>query len=77
VTTALRDAHPIARGRISRPAIPSAFSESLMALLAGTLYGQCLTVAYGWTTSDLSVFTDDGCAHTVEVKARVPAASRS
>jgi len=65
----LCEAHPVARGRISRPPIPSAFSESLTALLAGTLYGAGTTAAYGGATNDLSVFSPDGRALTVEVKA--------
>lgn len=65
----LCEAHPVARGRINRPPIPSAFSESLTALLAGTLCGAHTRVAYGGATSDLSVFSPDGRALTVEVKA--------
>ena len=66
---ALCDAHPVARGHISRPSIPSAFSESLTALLGAALYGAGATVAYGRAASDLLVFSPSGCALTVEVKA--------
>jgi hypothetical protein len=66
---ALCDAHPVARGHVSRPPIPSAFSESLTAFLTGTLYGVGATVAYGGAASDLLVFSRDGRALTVEVKA--------
>ena len=66
---ALCDTHPVARGQISRPSIPSAFSESLTALLGAALYGAGATVAYGGAASDLLVFSPNGRALTVEVKA--------
>lgn len=66
---ALCELHPVARGHVSRPSIPSAFSESLTALLTGELYGVGATVAYGGVASDLLVFSPDGRALTVEVKA--------
>ncbi|HXD54854.1 MAG TPA: hypothetical protein VN618_08895 [Solirubrobacteraceae bacterium] len=65
---ALCERHPVARGHVSRPAIPSAFSESLTALLIGELYGVDATVAFGGVASDLLVISPDG-ALTVEVKA--------
>ena len=62
-------AHPVARRHVSRPPIPSAFSESLTALLLGSRYGVGATVAYGGAGSDLLVFSPGGRAVTVEVKA--------
>jgi hypothetical protein len=65
----LCETHPIARGKISRPGIPPAFSESLTALLLGSFYGEGATVAYGGKTSDLVLFMEAREARTIEVKA--------
>jgi hypothetical protein len=66
---ALCETHPIAAGRISRPSIPSAFSESLTALLAPQLLGPGSTAAFGGRACDLLITTGDGRALTAEVKA--------
>jgi hypothetical protein len=66
---ALCEIHPIAAGRISRPSIPSAFSESLTALLAPQLLGPGSTAAFGGRACDLLITTGDGRALTAEVKA--------
>lgn len=66
---ALCHAHPVARGHVSRPPIPSAFSESLTALLLGSLCGVGATVAYGGAGGGLLAFSPGGRAVTVEVEA--------
>ncbi len=66
---ALCETHPIAAGRISRPGIPSSFSESLTALLAPQLLGPGSTAAFGGRACDLLITTGEGRALTAEVKA--------
>jgi hypothetical protein len=61
--------HPIAQGKISRPAIPSAFSESLTAYFVACFYGDGSSATYGGRASDLLVLTAGGGVRTVEVKA--------
>jgi hypothetical protein len=66
---ALCEVHPVAIGQISRPAIPSAFSESLTALLAAAFYGEGSSAAFGGTASDLVIVSPRGASCSVEVKA--------
>jgi hypothetical protein len=65
----LCETHPIARGQISRPGIPSAFSESLTAHLIAHFQGDNSSATYGGRTSDLLVLAANGDVRTTEVKA--------
>ena len=62
-------AHPIARGKISRPGIPAAFSESVAALVLPTLVDRITAIEFGGRAADLIVATADGGQLTIEVKA--------
>lgn len=62
-------AHPVARGKISRPGIPAAFSESVAALVLPTMVKEISTVGFGGRHADLVATTTDGGVLTMEVKA--------
>ena len=62
-------AHPVARGKISRPGIPAAFSESVAALTLPTVAERVTMVGFGGRRADLIATTRDGDVLTVEVKA--------
>lgn len=62
-------AHPVARGKISRPGIPAAFSESVAALALPTMAEGITTVGFGGRRADLIATTSDGGVLTIEVKA--------
>jgi hypothetical protein len=62
-------AHPIARGKISRPGIPAAFSESVAALALPSMAKEISMVGFGGRHADLIATTTDGSVLTIEVKA--------
>jgi hypothetical protein len=62
-------AHPVARGRISRPGIPSAFSESLAAIVLPAVSAGIVGVEFGGRQADLIAITSAGFQLTIEVKA--------
>jgi hypothetical protein len=61
--------HPVANHRISRPGIPSSFSESLTAVVLPALLESPVSVAFGGRACDLTAFTTDGKTLSVELKA--------
>lgn len=61
--------HPVAQHRISRPGIPSSFSESLTAVVLPRLLDPTTSVAFGGRACDLTAITTDGRALSIEVKA--------
>lgn len=61
--------HPIARGRINRPAIPAAFSESVAAIVLPKLATGVTLCEYGGRRADLIADTAGGGELTFEVKA--------
>ncbi len=62
-------AHPVARGKISRPGIPAAFSKSVAAFVLPTMAAGITIVEFGGRQADLIATTIDGRRLTVEVKA--------
>ncbi len=62
-------AHPVAKGRISRPAIPAAFSESFAAFILSMFVAEVATVEFGGRSADLIATTTEGQSLRVEVKA--------
>lgn len=62
-------AHPLARGKISRPGIPAAFSESLAAVVLPTMAEGITMVEFGGRRADLLATIVNGSVLTIEVKA--------